>query len=133
MKKNILISITYLYSQTVFAQKSIPPGVSGNDFWKVILGLLFVIGCILLLSFFVKKIHGIGLTNHSFFQVISGVSLGSKERLLLVKAGEEYLLIGVSPGRVNKVHDFGKTLNLPEKERKKFASVLQEKLAKSNS
>jgi flagellar protein FliO/FliZ len=131
MNKIVLASICFLYSVGANAQKHLAPVISGGEFWKVILGLFFVIVCILVLSIFVRKINGIGLTNHHFFKVISGVSLGTKERLLLVKAGQDYFLIGVSQGRVSKIHDYGPDIQLPEVEKMSFSKILQEKLKKS--
>jgi len=36
--------------------------------------------------------------------VISGLSIGAKERLVLIEVGKEQVLLGVSPGRVQTLH-----------------------------
>lgn len=40
----------------------------------------------------------------ALLRVHASLGLGGRERVLLVQAGEDYLLLGVSPGRVQTLH-----------------------------
>ena len=37
-------------------------------------------------------------------RILGGLSLGTREKLVLVKVGETQLLLGVAPGQVRKLH-----------------------------
>ena len=39
-------------------------------------------------------------------RVVSALSVGMREKVVLVQVGEEQLLLGVAPGRVNVLHQF---------------------------
>jgi flagellar biogenesis protein FliO len=37
-------------------------------------------------------------------EIVADISLGQKERAVLVQVGEQQILLGVAPGRVNTLH-----------------------------
>ena len=71
---------------------------------QVLLALLCVIILMVFLSIVVKKYNILPTGSSNQITVVSGLSLNSKDKLLLVKVGEEHLLIGSSPGNINKLH-----------------------------
>lgn len=104
-------------------------GIQSDYIVQVLLSLLLVIGVIVLLSFFMKKINFQARTGSGAVRILSVVSLGAKDRLLLVAVGEEQLLLGSSPGRVQKLHTLDKPIDLnsnsePATEERNFMSVL---------
>ena len=130
MKK--IVALLLVFSNEVMAKPVVDTGIDANQFWKVMLGLFFVLVCIIVLAYVVKKVNGIGLTNHHFFQVISGVAIGTKERLLLVKAGDEYFIIGVSQGGISKIHDYGEKLKVDDELKSNFSQTFK-KIIKNKS
>lgn len=50
-----------------------------------------------------RKTGGFSLAGKGQLAVITGLSLGMREKLVLVKVGEKQLLLGVTPGRVDKL------------------------------
>lgn len=96
---------------------------------QVLLSLVLVVGAIVLLSFLLKKINLQARTGSGAVRILSVVPLGAKDRLLLVAVGEEQLLIGSSPGNVQKLHTLDKPIDPtssfgPAVEERNFMSVL---------
>jgi len=116
MKKS-LVSLL-LYSNQVFCgtvQPSFAQDTVGSyELVKMSFGLLMVLAFIFLLSYIVKRFNTFSVTTNNFVKVISTTHLGGKERLLLVKAGGNYLLLGVSAQSISKLYDYGDSLDLNE-------------------
>ncbi|MFT4814756.1 MAG: flagellar protein FliO/FliZ [Pseudohongiellaceae bacterium] len=96
---------------------------------QVFLSLVLVVGVIVLLSFLLKKINLQARKSSGAVRILSVVSLGAKDRLLLVAVGEEQLLLGSSPGNVQKLHTLAKPIDPisnfePAVEESNFMSVL---------
>jgi len=79
-------------------------GVSAAYLLQLIAGLLVVIAAIVVLAFVMRRMTGMQTRLGGDFRVIGGISLGSRERMLLVQVGEKQLLVGVAPGRVQTLH-----------------------------
>ncbi len=76
---------------------------------QLILGLIVVILCVVALAWFAKKMNKFHSSSDDSIKIISGISVGTREKIVLLQVGEEQLLLGVSPGNINKLH----TLNTP--------------------
>lgn len=72
------------------------------------MGLLFVLLLILMGAWLLKRFVVSGAGSSKPLNVLSGISLGGREKVVLIQAGEQRLLLGVSPGRVVKLHTFDK-------------------------
>lgn len=73
---------------------------------KVILSLLLVLIIFYLLAAVFKKYLGMTLHSTSSIRVIGGLSLGGKEKLVLIEAGQVNLLLGVSAAGISRLHRF---------------------------
>lgn len=96
---------------------------------QVLLSLLVVVGVIVLLSYLLKRFNFQLKTESNGIRILSIVPLGGKDRLLLVGVGEEQLLIGSSPGSVQKLHTLEKPIDLasgnqPVVDGKSFMSIM---------
>ena len=67
---------------------------------------MFVLLLIVVVAWLAKRLTGFGLGQVGALKVISGISLGTREKAVLIRAGKQYLLLGVAPGRVVKLHTF---------------------------
>jgi flagellar protein FliO/FliZ len=74
---------------------------------RVFGGLILVILLIIMLSWLVKKVNGVHLGSAKGFQLISSLTLGPKERVVVIKYNTRYFLLGVGSASVNLLHDFG--------------------------
>ncbi|OCH98661.1 flagellar biosynthetic protein FliO [Legionella jamestowniensis] len=73
-------------------------------------GLLLVVGVIVLLSWLLRRLNNAGLGNSNGFKVIASMSLGTREKIMLINTGNRFLLLGVTSGSINTLHDFGEEL-----------------------
>ncbi len=65
--------------------------------------LALVIGAILLAAWALRRLNRFS-PNAGGLRVVGGLTVGPRERLLLVETGTTRLLVGVAPGRVSAVH-----------------------------
>jgi len=73
---------------------------------NMMLGLLFLLGLVALAWWFVKRTGGAQWQGARAMKVVAGLSVGARERVMLIEVGGQQVLIGVAPGRVNLLHRF---------------------------
>ncbi len=78
--------------------------MDGGFMLQFIAGLGVVILCIVGLAWMLKRAGGLQSSARGTLRVIDGVALSTRERLVLVQVGDQQVLLGVAPGRVNRVH-----------------------------
>lgn len=78
---------------------SVPP--PAGDLVQVIFGLIAVLGLLLVSAWLLKRYGGrLPGAGGGALRVLGGVSLGARERAVLLQVGDKQLLVGVAPGRV---------------------------------
>ncbi len=108
--KAIIVGFSLLPSTSALAEEKLEPIQKGlphsssEQMIKMVLGLLFVLVLIFFLAWLFKRFLGVGLIANAKLRAIAGVSVGQKERVVLVQVGERQILVGVSPGQVNMLH-----------------------------
>ncbi|WP_343729085.1 flagellar biosynthetic protein FliO [Duganella sp.] len=81
-----------------------PPSApsTGGGLLQTSLALLFVIGLMLGLAWLTKRFgpknFGGGNSN---VKLVGSLSVGTRERILVVEVGEQWIVVGASPGRIN--------------------------------
>lgn len=81
----------------------IEPMATGN-LVQMVLGLIAVLMLIVGLSWIVRRMGGVTGSASGSLRVLGGLSLGTRERVILVQVGDTQLLLGVAPGRVQTLH-----------------------------
>ncbi len=112
-----------------FRSAALSGGIQTDYIVQVLLSLLLVVGVIVLLSYLVKRLNLQSRAGSGAVRIISVVSIGAKDKLLLVEVGEEQLLLGSSPGNVQKLHLLEKPIDIhpksePVSGERNFLSVL---------
>ncbi len=106
-----------------------PPGLSPSlaGQWLTGLGLVLVLilGCLWLL----QRLGRWNAPAGGQIRVLGGLSLGSRERLLVVEVGQTQLILGVAPGRVQTLHVLEGELRLERAETASFGRHLKQVLA----
>ncbi|MCF7970914.1 MAG: flagellar biosynthetic protein FliO [Methylococcaceae bacterium] len=74
------------------------------DFMRWGGGLVLVLGFFFLCVWMVRKAGGLSSMTAGQMRILGGLSLGAKERVVLLQLGNKQLLLGVSPGRVEALH-----------------------------
>ncbi len=104
--------------------------MSGSYLFQLILGLIVVLICIIVLAWFAKRMNRLQSSTGNMLKIVGGISMGARERVVLLQVGSEQLLIGVSPGRINTLHILDAPLeDKSEGSDKTFAKNLSEKLS----
>ncbi len=67
-------------------------------------GLLVVVVLVFAAAWAVRRFARLPGSAGGAVQLLGGLALGQRERVVLVRVGGERLLLGVAPGRVSKLH-----------------------------
>lgn len=86
------------------APEAVSPGVDAGALIRLIVGLALVLGVIIGLAWLLRRTGGIGQHAGGQMKVLGGLSVGQRERVVLVQVGKQQLLLGVAPGRVQTLH-----------------------------
>jgi len=90
--------------------------MSGGYLMQLVVGLFVVLICIVALAWLAKKMNRFHSLTGDTLKVIGGLSMSSRERIVLLQVGEEQLLLGVSPGRINTLHVLDKPVDVTGKQ-----------------
>lgn len=71
---------------------------------QVLGGLAMVLALVAALAWLVRRLNGARIAGARNLRLVAGISLGSRERILVVEVGEVQLVVGVAPGRVQALH-----------------------------
>ena len=80
---------------------------------NMLMGLVVVIALILGLAWVLRKYGRLPVNNQVDMKVLGGLSLGTRERAILVQVEGHRILLGVAPGRVDTLHVLDKVENTP--------------------
>lgn len=69
-------------------------------------GLAFVLLLIFLLGWLYRRFGSPKTINNGDFRVVAGLSMGQRERIVMLEVGDKQILLGVGPGHVEKIHVF---------------------------
>jgi flagellar protein FliO/FliZ len=78
---------------------------------QLIIGLVLVLVCIVALAWFAKRFRYMQSSAVGSMQVLGGISMGARERVVLMQVGSTRLLLGVAPGRINTLHVLEQTFD----------------------
>jgi flagellar protein FliO/FliZ len=119
--------------------QSAPTAMAGT--LRVTLAMILVLGALLLAAWFARRVRGVGAAGASGIEVLAQLSLGTRERAVLIRVGGRQILVGVAPGSVRTLHvvDAAAAVAAPgdaasgmraEIERPSFKSMLLKSLGK---
>jgi len=113
------------------------PSIDAGGLAAVTLALLAVLAAIFALAWLARRARSFGNRAAGSLQVQANVTLGPKERAVLVKVGDAQILLGVAPGRVNTLHVLEKPIEIGkppagpgQPSRPTFAQLLKRSLGK---
>lgn len=76
-------------------------------------GLLVVLGLVFAVAWLLRRFNRWQVTADGQMKILGGLSVGTRERVLLIEVGETQLLVGVSPGRIQTLHVLDQPLATP--------------------
>lgn len=91
-----------VWAAPVAAQGTLAPGA---DSGLALIGrLLLILGAIVALGWMARQLGRRRLQSGRGLQVEGGLSLGTRERLVVVQVNGDHLLLGVTPGGISLLH-----------------------------
>jgi flagellar protein FliO/FliZ len=105
-RKNILqkispmIPILSFYTTAVFANSD---SVDSGGVYSLLASLLLVLGAAVAATWLLRRWKGSVVRRDGPLQLIHVIGLGPRERLALVKVGNRYLVVGITPTQVTRV------------------------------
>jgi flagellar protein FliO/FliZ len=77
--------------------------IGATDYFKVLLGLVFVIALFLVSSYLFKRYGNGPMTGRGQLRLVDGLHLGNRERLVLVELNNKQILLSITPGQISKL------------------------------
>ncbi len=80
--------------------------LSMSNILQMAAGLAFVVLLIFLLGWFYRRFGSPKTLHNGDFRIVAGLSMGQRERVVMLEVGKKQILLGVGPGHVEKIHVF---------------------------
>lgn len=107
---------------------------SGKTLMNVMLALGAVIVMIFATGWLLKRFTGFSPLNNRHIKIHASLSVGARERIVLVEVGGEQILIGVTPQQINHLHTLKEPVVSPAAPAQgEFAQRLQAILGKGKT
>lgn len=71
---------------------------------QILVSFLIVIGFILLMAWLMRRSGRFGYGEGQVMRITSSISLGMREKIMLVEVGSVNIVVGVAPGQVRTLH-----------------------------
>ncbi|WP_229483255.1 flagellar biosynthetic protein FliO [Massilia horti] len=76
------------------------PAATGS-LLQTLLALIFVLGLLAALAWFLKRFAPRAGTGGANLRLVGALNIGGRERIMVVEVGEQWIVVGASPGRIN--------------------------------
>jgi len=104
--------------------------------FQALLGLTVVLVLMVGLAWLAKRFSPTKGGAAGSVKVVGGVNVGNRERVLVVEVGDQWVVVGVAPGRVNALATMARqesaTVDTPLTETPQFANWLKKTIDKRN-
>jgi flagellar protein FliO/FliZ len=88
-------------AQTVATPAPMPATPAAGSLLQTTLALVFVLALLAALAWFMKRYGPKASGGAAHLRVVGALSLGGRERIMVVEVGDQWIVVGASPGRVN--------------------------------
>jgi flagellar protein FliO/FliZ len=86
---------------------------SAGNLLQTIAALLFVLGLLAVFAWFMKRYGPRNSVGNANVKMVGALNLGGRERIIVVEVGEQWIVVGASPGRVNALATMPKQEGAP--------------------
>ena len=97
------LPLSAMAQQVAGTQASIEP-LSSSYLLKLTGGLLLVVILIFLIAWVLRKFNLTQQSRSGLLKIVAGLNLGTRDRVVVLQVGDEQVLLGLSPGRIEKLH-----------------------------
>jgi len=92
-----------LLAQAVAHAQAAPKPVEGPSFTPMVLALVFVLGLMAAAVWILRRAGLAPRTATGHLKIVSQLALGPRERVVIVEAGDRWLLLGVGAGGISRL------------------------------
>jgi flagellar protein FliO/FliZ len=94
----------------------VPPAsvVNTGGVVQIIVSLLLVLAAIIAVAWLLKRSNLTRQGTGNLLRILGGVSVGQRERVVLVEVLDSWLVVGVGPGQIRTLHVLEKPLDYPQ-------------------
>lgn len=132
MKIPILTICTFIIAESPIALHAAENGTiteplsSSHAIIQMLFGLAIVLAIFISMAWLLRRFGRDNFQTNKIFRTIGTMSVGTRERLLLIEVSGEQFVLAVSPGSVTKIHHFDQPITLAEQTTKSdFAEKLK--------
>ncbi len=98
----IAFGLPFIYQTNVLAAEAAATSPTGSIL-KMVLGLGVVLVVMALISWAAKRMLPNAVMQNSAVKVVGGVSVGSRERVVVLEVANRWLVVGVAQGQVSAI------------------------------
>lgn len=102
---------------------------------QVVLALLAILALIIGAAWMAKRFLAVNTHAGTAIKMIGGISVGGRERVLLLEVGEQWVVIGVAPGHISTLTTMPRQTIIPDNHEspKAFSAWLKQKMEKGHA
>jgi len=105
----VVALVGFVWAATASAAASVPQRaptspLNAGRLLEMVLGLGVVLALIVLAAWLVRRVLRLQPSMNGQMQILGALSLGTRERVVLLQIGGRQLLLGVAPGRIQTLH-----------------------------
>jgi flagellar protein FliO/FliZ len=89
------------------------PSPSAGSFIQTLLSLTLVLALLAGLAWVLKRFGPRAQAGAGGLRIVGALNLGGRERIMLVEVGDQWIVVGASPGRVNALATMPKQESVP--------------------
>jgi flagellar protein FliO/FliZ len=93
-----------LFAGSTDVAKPLAVNVGSNNLMNWSLGLFIVLCVFFLCVWGLRKVSNLSMNGTEPMRIVGGISLGMREKVVLVQVGKKQLILGVTPGRIQTLH-----------------------------
>ncbi|MDO9421313.1 MAG: flagellar biosynthetic protein FliO [Herminiimonas sp.] len=135
-----LFSVSVAHAQTAAVSTAATTSTSttstAGNLMQVTLGLLVVLALMAAAAWVLRRFNTAKGQSAAQIKIIGGVSVGNRERVMVVEIADQWIVVGVAPGRVNALATMAKqetTIFTDAAPSKNFSSWLAQTIEKRNA
>jgi flagellar protein FliO/FliZ len=110
---------------------------TAGNFFQVLLGLIVVLLLMAAAAWSLKKFGVSKLAGNATVKIVGGVSVGNRERVMVIEVADQWIVVGVAPGQVNALSTMPRQENVASTivtpVAKNFSAWLKQTIDKRNS
>lgn len=127
----LIFSCILLFSSSLYAETSAIPAPSVS-IWgtggQVLLVLILIIALLFSLTWFLKRSGLAHQAANGHLKVLGGVSVGPRERVLLLQVGQDQILVGVTSAEITLLHMLSQPISVDDENKEVLSAGFAQQL-----